>query len=272
MTTGAAARRRQRARGTRGAVLVEAAFVLPLFLLLIFGMIEFGYAEYLDSQSSSAARDGARVGILDPTDTDGIRAAVRAKLVGLTPDTITITCLAGLSGNTTVSCSDAEFNQDRIRVHLSDARAPLTPVGSMFGSPTLRGTATMVITGLPVVVSPPPPVSSTTSTSAPLPGSCLATTVIALPSIERNNGNGKYPTANSTIVTVTTNGAATCSALRIEFPDESGPKVVPLTPLLPPATWTYTLGKHAYVAEAGTHEIRVLDSAGQPIGTFQLTL
>jgi hypothetical protein len=253
-------------------VLVEAAFVLPLFLLLIFGMIEFGYAEYLDSQSSSAARDGARVGILDPTDTIAIQDAVREKLVGLTPDSITVTCLAGLSGNTAVSCSDAEFNQDRIRVHLSDARAPLTPVGSMFGAPTLKGTATMVITGLPVDVSPPPPGSSTTSTSPPLPGSCLAMTVIANPQIERNGGNGKYPTANSTTVTVTTNGEVTCSALQIEFPDQSGPQVVPLTPLAPPGTWTYTLGKHAYVAAAGTHEIRVLDGAGQPIGTFQLTL
>jgi hypothetical protein len=192
--------------------------------------------------------------------------------VGLTPDSITVTCLAGLSGGATVSCSDAEFNQDRIQVHLSDARAPLTPVGSMLGAPTLRATATMVITGLPVDVSPPPPVSSTTSTSGPLPGSCVATTVIAVPPIQRNNGNGKYPTANSTTLTVTTNGAATCSALKIEFPDQPDPAVASLSPITPPVIWTYTLGKHAYVAAEGIHEIRVLNSAGQPIGTFQLTL
>ncbi|MDX6496289.1 MAG: TadE-like protein, partial [Gaiellales bacterium] len=32
----------RRARGERGAAVVEAAFVLPVFLLLIFGVIEWG--------------------------------------------------------------------------------------------------------------------------------------------------------------------------------------------------------------------------------------
>ena len=44
-----------------GAVLVEAAFVFPVFLLLLFGMIEFGFI-FKDSQTfDNMTRAGVRV-------------------------------------------------------------------------------------------------------------------------------------------------------------------------------------------------------------------
>lgn len=51
--------RRGRA-GERGATLVEAAILLPVFFLLVFGMLEFGFAfkEYLTL--ANGTRDGAR--------------------------------------------------------------------------------------------------------------------------------------------------------------------------------------------------------------------
>lgn len=50
----------RRARGSRGAALVEAAFITPVFALLIFGILEFGLAfrDYLTV--ANASRDGAR--------------------------------------------------------------------------------------------------------------------------------------------------------------------------------------------------------------------
>ncbi len=44
----------------RGASVVEAALVAPLFLLLIFGMIEGGSLFYTVNSARNAARDGAR--------------------------------------------------------------------------------------------------------------------------------------------------------------------------------------------------------------------
>ncbi|MEY2454024.1 MAG: hypothetical protein QOD92_3598 [Acidimicrobiaceae bacterium] len=52
--------RARRARGDRGAVLVEAAFVLPVLLTLLFGIIEFGFAWRDKITVETATRAGAR--------------------------------------------------------------------------------------------------------------------------------------------------------------------------------------------------------------------
>jgi hypothetical protein len=54
-------RRSGRAAGDRGAVLVEATFVLPVVLLIIFGIIECGYLFRSASVVNSASRSGARL-------------------------------------------------------------------------------------------------------------------------------------------------------------------------------------------------------------------
>jgi Flp pilus assembly protein TadG len=51
-----------RCRGDRGAVLMEAAVVLPVFLLVIFGVIEFGLAFSASATTTSTTREGARFG------------------------------------------------------------------------------------------------------------------------------------------------------------------------------------------------------------------
>jgi Flp pilus assembly protein TadG len=48
-------------RRTRGQSLVEFALVLPVFLLLIFGIIDLGRFVYMNSTISQAAREAARV-------------------------------------------------------------------------------------------------------------------------------------------------------------------------------------------------------------------
>lgn len=51
---------RRRRRRSRGATLVEFAVTLPLFMVLIMGMIEYGYYFYVAISTTSAAREGAR--------------------------------------------------------------------------------------------------------------------------------------------------------------------------------------------------------------------
>ena len=48
----------------RGAALVEAAVVLPLFLMVILGIVEFGRAMMVGQLVTNAAREGARRAIL----------------------------------------------------------------------------------------------------------------------------------------------------------------------------------------------------------------
>lgn len=55
----------------RGAAAVEFALVLPLLLLLIFGLIDFGRALNEQIVLTQAAREGARVAALGGTDAVG---------------------------------------------------------------------------------------------------------------------------------------------------------------------------------------------------------
>ncbi|MDO3378430.1 TadE/TadG family type IV pilus assembly protein [Geoalkalibacter halelectricus] len=57
-------------RDDRGAAAVEFAVVLPLLLMLVFGIIEFGLLIYNKAMITNASREAARAGIVyasDPT-------------------------------------------------------------------------------------------------------------------------------------------------------------------------------------------------------------
>lgn len=51
-------------KNEQGASIVEFAIVLPLFLVFIFGIIEFGLIMYNKAMITNASREGARQGIL----------------------------------------------------------------------------------------------------------------------------------------------------------------------------------------------------------------
>jgi Flp pilus assembly protein TadG len=53
----------ERAQSQKGAVLVEFALILPVFLLLLFGMITFSIALYNKTVLTMASREGARAGV-----------------------------------------------------------------------------------------------------------------------------------------------------------------------------------------------------------------
>lgn len=61
----------------RGAAAVEFALVLPVLLLLVFGIVEFGRAYNIQTSVTAAARQGARVMALD-NDPTAARSAAKA--------------------------------------------------------------------------------------------------------------------------------------------------------------------------------------------------
>jgi Flp pilus assembly protein TadG len=83
---------RQSSNASRGQALVEFALVLPALLLLMLGIMEFGRAVYASNALANAAREGARYGIINPTDTSGIQAHALATAVGLSlsPDSVSV--------------------------------------------------------------------------------------------------------------------------------------------------------------------------------------
>lgn len=83
--------RTARHRGERGQAIVETALVLPILMLILLGLFDFGRAVYAFNTISNAARDGARIAIVDQrSDPDGvslaaIEAANQATALGLDP-------------------------------------------------------------------------------------------------------------------------------------------------------------------------------------------
>jgi hypothetical protein len=65
---------RARRRRARGQALVEFALVIPLLILIFMGLFDFGRAVFAWNSLSNAAREGARVAIVDQTVVAGVAA------------------------------------------------------------------------------------------------------------------------------------------------------------------------------------------------------
>ncbi|HET7604202.1 MAG TPA: TadE/TadG family type IV pilus assembly protein [Gemmatimonadales bacterium] len=81
----------------RGQALVEFGLVLPLLLLLIFGLVDLGRAVYAQNALSEAARDGARWGSVQAragNDIPGIEAYTVDRVDAIGGVTATATCTA----------------------------------------------------------------------------------------------------------------------------------------------------------------------------------
>ena len=70
-------------RRENGQALVEYALILPVLLLLLLGIIEFGVVVFSYDTIANAAREGARYGAVRPGDPGGIEAAARRLTSGL---------------------------------------------------------------------------------------------------------------------------------------------------------------------------------------------
>lgn len=176
-----------------GQTLVEFALVLPVFMLIVIGILDAGRAVYTNSTLSQAAREGARlaaveagcVGIAplppgvvrEPTGDLGkqvcpldlarfkvhVNDAVERMTVSVGPvASVHVSCNAGTTddpvpggdwteasgGNGCDDGSGASVGAagDLVSVRIEHVYQPITPViGSLFGSITLSGSASMVI-------------------------------------------------------------------------------------------------------------------------------
>jgi Flp pilus assembly protein TadG len=79
-------------RANRGQSVVEFALVLPMLLLVLFGITELGRAVVTKNVLTSAAREGARLAIVTGPNEEAVRARVErvCAAAGVTPTLITI--------------------------------------------------------------------------------------------------------------------------------------------------------------------------------------
>jgi Flp pilus assembly protein TadG len=169
----------RRAHGDRGAVLAESALILPVLLTIVLGGIDLCYVDLQYDAASSAARDGARVGILNhnvttvgasttctPSPADAQFTAICRAVVKRLASTATVTavqvvCYAGVGPapplptgvtdpNTQATCTSNQIQADAstMAVVVTWKVTPLTFVGStLIGNRTTTSTARMVVSG-----------------------------------------------------------------------------------------------------------------------------
>jgi Flp pilus assembly protein TadG len=93
----------KRAGDEQGTAMIEFALLLPLLLLLTFGIIEFGRAYNAKIELTGAVREGARAAALGKTD-DEVKATVAAAApaLNLAAEDITIVgCTSGSAASVT---------------------------------------------------------------------------------------------------------------------------------------------------------------------------
>lgn len=76
--------------GERGAAAAEFAFLLPILVLLLLGIVQFGLAMYRISVVESAAREGARIAAVGAAD-DDVTARVVAAAPGFDASELVVT-------------------------------------------------------------------------------------------------------------------------------------------------------------------------------------
>jgi Flp pilus assembly protein TadG len=128
----------------RGAAAVEFALVVPLLLMLVFGIVDFGYMVNRVSMVNNAARDAAREGSLAGTQAS-ITATATAALDGVPGTTVTVTCRK--PDGTACGSYDADAASGGTTVvTINYEHEMITPIAFIFGdSVNLSRTAQMRI-------------------------------------------------------------------------------------------------------------------------------
>jgi len=142
--------RRDFLQDQRGASLVELAAVLPMFLLLLFGAVDFGRAYFLAQEVAGAAHAGAEYAAQNPTDTTGITKAAQTDapdVSNLSVGTPTYGCECSDGTAYAASCSSTPtctYNVVyRVSVTVSATYSPLFPWPKIPSSLSLSSTAVM---------------------------------------------------------------------------------------------------------------------------------
>ena len=135
----------RRSWNTKGQALVEFALILPIFVLLLLGIFDFGRAIYAYNTVLNASREGARHAIVDQTAANVRGAAAQhAVALGIDPADVDVDYRTAAAPNATGSCNGSVGTQTVVgctavvRVEYRyDAATPL--IGNLVGQITVAG-------------------------------------------------------------------------------------------------------------------------------------
>ncbi|MFM9964570.1 MAG: TadE/TadG family type IV pilus assembly protein [Planctomycetaceae bacterium] len=116
-------------QGRRGTVTVEMALVLPIFTMLVFGIIEFGRGFMIMQLVTNAAREGCRRAIIDGSTNAEVTSYIQTFMQtsgnvspSATTVTITVTPAPGNpanSGNSLAACQSRDLVTIKVQIPFS---------------------------------------------------------------------------------------------------------------------------------------------------------
>jgi Flp pilus assembly protein TadG len=125
--------------------MAEFAVVLPIFLLLLFGIIDGGRAVYANNALSQAAREGARWGsVQGRSETTAGRSAIAdetlARITAVPSPDATVTCER--NGSVIATCGSGDI----LVVTVESEFQFVTPLlGNLMGEPTLTAESKVMV-------------------------------------------------------------------------------------------------------------------------------
>lgn len=150
--------RRRNGTKTRGQTLVEFALILPVFILVLMGILDLGRAVYYNATLSNAAREAAREGIVDQT-CSHILARAQQRSVGMQSAVATVRWTNPSGTTTTRSCSPVSGTAtigDLTKVTVGyEFRAATPIIGNLVGTIYLQGESTFPVEAICIENSPP---------------------------------------------------------------------------------------------------------------------
>jgi hypothetical protein len=139
---------RRLVRRERGAELIEFALVLPLLLLLVLGIVDFGFLFQRLEVVTNAAREGARIAVLPGYGTPDVQDRVNQYLVqGGVPIVPGTNPVITVTNPIITTPGGASISSMQVQVRYAHSYLFLSGLSSLFGgnfsSVPLNGVSTM---------------------------------------------------------------------------------------------------------------------------------
>ena len=147
---------RGRFRGRKGQSLVEFALILPVLLLVLFGVFDFGRAIYAYNAVSNSAREGGRTAVVNQTASEiRDRAAAQATALGIDatstscpPSGASGVCVEFKNAALTAACSPPNLGCVAV-ITVKWSMTPLTPIiGRIIGPIAISSTTKQAVESL----------------------------------------------------------------------------------------------------------------------------
>jgi Flp pilus assembly protein TadG len=140
---------RPSARQRRGAALVETALVLPIFFMVILGIVEFGRAFMVCQMLQNAAREGCRKAVTGAYTTAAITTDIKSTLqsIGVNSSKVTVSIIVTVDPtNPAVANNEVSVATTKdlvaVTVSIPFKDVQLIP-GKYIGAKTLTGKSAM---------------------------------------------------------------------------------------------------------------------------------